>query len=155
VGADEAIPIPGTQDGVTPAWSPDDEWIAFSRLQRTDSVNHFCIHPGAFVPCAVQDRTDYELGEAQLTLIRPNGDGVSVLGAGTDPAWSPDGGSLYFHRADAIWRAATDGSSAAPVPGTADGREPAVSPDGRFLAFSRLSANGDYDIWVIALEPSS
>jgi hypothetical protein len=39
------------------------------------------------------------------------------------------------------------------INGTEGGHEPAAAPDGRYLAFSKLSAAGDWDIWIVLLEP--
>ncbi len=151
VGADTAVFVPGTEDGVWPAWSPDGQWIAFSRLERADSTNTSCLYFGAFGPRCSQERTDYMTGVHRLSLVRPDGSEVIELGEGDEPAWSPDGNTIYFRRADQIWRSAADGSGAVAILGSGNSREPAISPDGQFLAFSRLNANGDYDIWVFAL----
>jgi dipeptidyl aminopeptidase/acylaminoacyl peptidase len=157
VGAPSGSPIPNTTDGVTPAWSPDGEWIAYTRLERADSSNAFCVYvppvppPGLGYTCS-QERTDYVMGRRILTVIRPDGGEARELGDGEEPAWSPDGRTLFFRREDRIWRMAIDGSGAESLPFTDGGREPAVSPDGRRLAFARRSQAGDYDIWVLTFE---
>lgn len=151
-------PVPGANDGVSAAWSPDGAWIAFTRLEPADSIAGLCEY---FVPTqtgqqfeCVEERTDYGIKRRTLTLVRPDGGETRELGAGEEPAWAPDGTSLYFRRDDRIWRQGLDpGESATPVPGTQGGREPAVSPDGGHLAFARRDDQGVYSIWVRVLTP--
>ena len=151
IGAAAAKEIPGTDDGMEPAWSPDGEWIAFSRYERVDSTNAACQFIAVMGPCEGHERTDYLPGRRLLTLIRPDGSGVRVLGEGDEPAWAPDGRTIFFRNADLIWSVPRSGGQPARVPGTGGGREPAVSPDGRLLAFAKLGGDGDYDIWVAEL----
>jgi len=155
VGAQAAEPIPGSDDAVDAAWSPAGQWIAFSRLERADSTRATCLYipplPPPTVTCVVEF-TRYEVGRRILSLIRPDGSEIRELGDGEEPAWSADGGSLFFRRENWIWQSDPDGSGATPLPFTEGGREPAVSSDGRRLAFARLSERGDYDIWVITLD---
>lgn len=153
VGSDSSRIIPRTEDGSWPAWGPDGQVIAFTRIERADSTAASCDYVGGFGPLCRQIRTDYVPGARRLAVIRIDGTGLVDIGVGDEPAWSPDATSLYFRRLGQIWRSAVDGSGAVPVPDTEGGREPAVSPDGRFLAFARLSTRGDYDIWVTELQP--
>ena len=143
--------VPGTGDGVDPAWSPDGTKLAFTRLVRGDSAQARCIIP-TFPPFPFQERTVWNLLDRRLVISSIDGSTSLDLGIGEDPAWSPDGRFIYARRNDAIWRIAADGSSAVEVPGTSGGREPAVSPTGDHLALARLTAKGDYDIWVVGLE---
>lgn len=145
-------PVPGTNDGVRPAWSPDGSRIAYTRLERGDSARATCIIEGTFPPPPTQDRIVWEVGQRRLIVTTPDGNASVDLGIGEDPAWSPDGRYIYARRNDAIWRIAADGSSAVEIAGTSSGREPAVSPTGEHLAFARLTAKGDYDIWVAELK---
>lgn len=154
VGDGTAEPIPNTEDGAWPAWSPDGEWIAFTRIERAGSTEAFCQYTsimGAVV--CTQERTDYLLGRSVLSLVRPDGSDLRELGEGSEPAWFPDGASLVFRRGNMIWSSGIDGTNAEAIPGTEGAREPAVSPDGAYLALAILSDDGDYDIWTIALVP--
>ena len=152
IGDVAATIVPGTEDGVSAAWSPDGEWIAFAVMPRTDSTVYecACAYGQTTIPAF---RTVYEIGPETITLVRPDGSERIELGAGADPAWSPDGSFLYVRRADAIVRIARADGTATPVANTERGRSPAVSPDGGRLAFSRrkLQATLDYDIWVVSL----
>jgi Tol biopolymer transport system component len=85
-----------------------------------------------------------------LALTDLLGTGFTLLGAGTDPAWSPDGARLAFARVSDgnahVFVANADGSDAQQITeGPADDIEPAWSPDGRFLVF--CSAHGN-DRWT-------
>jgi Tol biopolymer transport system component len=80
------------------------------------------------------------------------GTGLTVLGQGTDPAWSPDGTRLAFARVTGgtahVFVANADGTNAQQITeGPADDVEPAWSPDGRFIVF--CSAHGE-DHWTQA-----
>ncbi len=152
VGDDEPQPIPNSSEGVSPAWSPDGALIAFTRLERADSSATTCVYVRGFVAFCVQERTNYLQGRRILSLIRPDGSGLTELGDGEDPAWSSDGAMLLFRRDDRIWMGEADGRNAVPLSFSEGGREPAISPDGLHLAFSKLSQRGDYDIWVISFE---
>ena len=153
VGETTADTLPDVEDAAWPAWSPDGELIAFSRLERADSMNVNCSYSGAFGLVCSQVRTEYVVGRHVVSVVRPDGSGLRELGDGDEPAWSPNGSTIYFRHTGQIWRMAADGSGAQPIPGTDGGREPAVSPDGTLLAFARESRLGDYDIWVTRLEP--
>ena len=157
VGDADAAAIPNTEEGVSAAWSPDGQWIAFTRLERADSSFASCEYwqdppPIPPTPSCVVDWTHYTQGPRRVNLVRPDGSDLRVLGEGEDPNWSSDGNTLYFRRDNQIWRSAPDGSGAEPIPFTENGHEPAVSPDGFFLAFAVHSERGDHDIWVISLE---
>ena len=153
IDARTTVMVPGTEDGVSVAWSPDGEWLAFSVLPREDSVVHEC-------SCVVGRsvvrswRTVYGSGPGTLVIARTDGSERIELGEGEDPAWSPDGASIYVRRADGIVRIARSGGTATAVAGTERGRSPAISPDGAQLAFSRRKPSDltlDYDIWVVSI----
>lgn len=145
--------VPGSEEGIGPAWSPDGAWIAFTRLERADSTNTQCLFQAPLGTACVQERTDYTSGAQTLTLIRPDGSEVRDLGTGDEPAWSPDGSVLFFRRDDQIWRLPVAGGEPVAVNGTEGGREPAVAPNGSALAFAKRSPSGDHDIWIVSAEP--
>ena len=126
--------MPNTEEGVSPAWSPDGEWIAFTRLERTDSTASSCLYALENVELCIQERTDYQFRRL-LMLVHPDGTDVTLLGDGEEPAWSPDGGTLYFRRDNQIWRSAPDGSGAAPIDYTTGGHEPAVAVTSSCMSF--------------------
>jgi Tol biopolymer transport system component len=104
------------------------------------------------IACAEQ-RTVYATGRRILSLIRPDGSGLTEIGEGEEPAWSPNGETIFYRHDDAIWRLSLAGGDQILVPETERGREPAVSPDGRHLAFARRGKQGVYDIWIAIVEP--
>lgn len=158
VGDASASPIPGTTDAISPAWSPDGQWIAFVRLERTQEVTDICgnfqsLDDGRYFPDCAQETIDYGLGRAVVEITRPDGSDSQVIGEGMDPAWTPDGHSLYIRRDGVIRRLGIENDSDLPVPDTEGGREPAVSPDGTQLAFTRAVDGLMHDIWVVPAIP--
>jgi Tol biopolymer transport system component len=80
------------------------------------------------------------------------GTGTTVLGAGTDPSWSPDGRRIAFARATRghahLFVANADGTDELQITeGSSDDLEPSWSPDGKLLVF--CSAHG-VDRWTQA-----
>lgn len=163
VGEATARPIPGTTDGVAPAWSPDGRRIAFVLLVRGAATTQTCICRPLPERMRLEDlivhyRRGYAIVGRRIAVVNPDGSNLVVLGDGRDPAWAPDNRTLYFARgtreASALYRLDVDGNSAAvAVPNTDGARAPAVSPNGERLAFTRWTANGKQDIWMLRLTP--
>lgn len=107
-----------------PAWSPDNEWIAFSLDEEPLSELNF---------------------PSRLYVVHPDGRGLAPLttnarGRADFPAWSPDG-MLYYSLSEAnteengIYRYDIEtGESTLLIPGE-DLRPVSISPDGEFLAY--------------------
>ena len=152
VGSGQAVAIPGTDDGVQAAWSPDGEWIAFTRLERGAPRAFECAHWTPLGPVCTQDRVEYPIADRIVTLARPDGSEVVTLAQGDDPAWTPDSDRLVFRRSGRLWMIGRDGSGLTDLPDTEGGREPAVSPDGTELAFARLDPTlMTHDVIVVGL----
>jgi hypothetical protein len=150
--------VPNTSDGVSPAWSPTANRIAFTRMIRGDSVLVRCVcwdppvPPGRDDPFPVHNRWFYELERNVVTLVDPDGSNAVELVDGNEPAWSPDGSTIYFTKDANIYRVPASGGTPVKIEGTQFGRAPAVSPDGKWLAFAKYSADDrNADIWVIRL----
>lgn len=151
IASDTFRTIPGTDDGVHAAWSPDGEWIAYTELERGEPFHTTCryINPLG-TPCQ-QFRTVYPVAGRRVVLVRPDGSEIRELGEGYHPAWTPDSERLVFRRGDELVVAAIGGGDPMPIPGTEGGIEPKVSPDGHLVAFARTTGSSDADIWVAAL----
>lgn len=150
-----ATPIPGTDDGSSPAWSPEGDAIAFARpgrgLESSTTCQHLSITPSGPVVLCVESRTQWSVARTTIQLVSPSGGAPIELTEGTEPAWSPDASWVYFARADGIWRVSAAGGTPERIPATDRGTEPAVSPDGAELAFTKRGDNGKGDIWVVPL----
>ena len=157
IGSTSATPIPNTEDGVWPAWRPQSNTIAFTKLMRLNSYTVLCGCGGGFGGPR-QYRIIYNDNEersGELLLINADGTGRRSLGSGESPAWSRDGQSLFVSRDENIWRLTADGTNATMIENTTNGFESAISPDGRWLAFSkskdRETGRQLYDIWFVGL----
>ena len=174
-------------DAFGPAWSPDGArlafdarwggprriWVADARgrnsRQITADSNDAVVHAGArWSPDGARlvfrriERTKWDVAVADLrssSLIRLTDDIVTDM----DPAWAPDGGSVYFASARGgglnLWRmpVTTSGAAAGPAEqlttGAGDDVQPAPSPEGARIAFTVLGINSD--IWRLPVSPQT
>ncbi|HEX9108519.1 MAG TPA: hypothetical protein VF832_14845 [Longimicrobiales bacterium] len=146
------VPVPGGDNLISAAWSPRGDLIAAAKPVIKDSAltRYDYRALGGELACA-ELRITYNVSSQQLTLITPAGV-ARDLGEGGEPAWAPDASAVYVTRSDgSIWRVPVDGSAAGRVNGSSGGLEPAVSPDGKFLAFTRLTAAGNHDVYVVRI----
>jgi len=156
--------------GSRPTWSPDGRWIAFNaqngntselRVIGVDGSGERVIASPATMSAWSPDGTKIVFGSvvgatnAGLFVVNPDGSGLTrLLSADFEdppgnwlgyPAWSPDGKSIAFIRANnymfwPIWVVNADGSSPRMLKGH-DGNvtEPSWSPDGTMLAVGHIS----------------
>ena len=117
-GSGQAVLPIGDRHSVTPAWSPDATKIAF-----------------------VTD--DFSGARPEVWVMNADGSGQRRLTRkGAEPAWSHDGRSIAFSRADDIYVMGADGSGKRRL--TRRGNSPTWSPDGHRIAFVRVVAHGCY-----------
>jgi Tol biopolymer transport system component/DNA-binding winged helix-turn-helix (wHTH) protein len=129
-----------TEFGSHPAWSPDNQWIAFS-----------------------SDPARFSLGST-IWVIRPDGTGARQItspstarGSQVAPSWSPDGKHILFLSNDVpgadLWSIMPDGKglvrlSPAEFPSAV--YDAIYSPDGRSVIFA-----ADRGLWQIRISPQS
>jgi Tol biopolymer transport system component len=116
--------------GAWPAISPDGKTMAASLLRVG-------VSDGGWRPSRPLDAA---LGVSDLF-----GAGLTILGAGTDPAWSPHGRRIAFARTTDghphLFVSNADGSGATQITeGPDDDERPSWSPDGRVIVFCSAHA---------------
>ena len=174
-------------DAFGPAWSPDGNrlafdarwagprriWVADARGRNARQVsgdsNETVVHAaarwspdGARLVFCRMEKTKWDIAAVTLAsgaLVRLTDDITPDL----NPAWSPDGRSVYFASARGgglnLWRlpVLADGAPAGPAEqlttGAGDDVQPAVAPDGRRIAFAVRGINSD--LWRLPVSPET
>jgi hypothetical protein len=151
IGDSALVPLGGLLEAAFPRWSPDGQWIAFTRYPQDRTSQSTCRYTYGFFTCFARHivaQTD----TPTVWLIRPDGSDLRQVAAGEESAWTPDGASLVVRRAGGLVVVAVATGAERAVPGTAGAAEPAVSPDGRRVAFV-LRASDNLDLWTADLSP--
>jgi Tol biopolymer transport system component len=123
----DARPLPGTEGARKPFWSPDGDWVAFSRGPRLEKL------PRAG-------------GEPVLIAVTPPGRELSAGGSAT---WGEDGQIVYGPATAGLQRVAAQGGDVTPLlpvaAGETDHHEVGALPDGRGWIFIVHLADSGFD----------
>ncbi|MGC8827972.1 MAG: hypothetical protein ACP5TV_13335 [Anaerolineae bacterium] len=134
----------------TPKPTPT-RWI-YARMTATAQAQQVVptpTPPATVAPLTEAENTAWLAGRLIFQLsaggpmyaINADGSGLTMLTAGMDPVWSPDGEHFAFTRWDGdrpgVYVMRADGTNERLLFGTRQARTPAWTPDGRRIIFSR------------------
>jgi Tol biopolymer transport system component len=98
--------------------------------------------------------------DATIGVTDVAGSTMSIIGAGTDPAWSPHGRRIAFARWTGghmhLFVSDADGSNTTQITdGIEDDRQPTWSPDGRYIAYCSMHSSdaGDAEANLFVVRP--
>jgi TolB protein len=178
-GENWAIAATGSQPMMSPAWSPDGEWLAYVSFEKgVSAVNVQRVRTGELrqvsARAGVNGAPAFSPDGRKLALTLGGSTGnldIFVLDLGTQelirltddpaidtqPAWSPDGKTMYFmsDRGGAPQIYAAEPSAGARARritfGVAQAARPRVSPDGKVLALE-VQEGGEFHIATLDLD---
>ncbi len=142
-GPNGRIVFSGDRDGEVRIWTMNPDGTMLRRI--TDNV-----YPIIFVdPNMSPDGTRIVMGthpvpeypHSHVWIVRADGSGLTDLGLGQDPVWSPDGGRVAFSSGEDICLMHPDGSDRSCFTGGAFDQHPSWSPNGTRIAFQRVVGN--------------
>ncbi len=166
-------PPAGWEGDLTPAYSPDGRWIAFTRATETAVRDiYFMSVADGKVQQLTRDRMNIDSlawspdslsiifssnrgGKYGLWTVNLRDRKVNRLPVGTEdayqPATGPKAGQLAYTQGSAIWSIVrvreSDPKYEAVLDSTQQDSAPSLSPDGRFFAF-QSHRSGNQEIWI-------
>ena len=146
IGDSALVPLGGLLEAAFPRWSPDGQWIAFTRYPQDRTSQLTCSYTFGFYSCFARHIT-VQTDTPTVWLVRADGSDLRQVTAGEESAWTPDGAALVVRRSGGLVVVDVATGAERQIPGTAGAMEPAVSPDGRHVVFV-LRSNGNLDLWT-------
>ncbi|MDF2771176.1 MAG: tolB [Geminicoccaceae bacterium] len=91
-------------------------------------------------------------GLASIHIVNPDGTGLTKVGDGEMPSWSPDHSKIVFVASRLIRIMNADGTGAKNLTTTGSSRMPSFSADGQKIVFIRENARGRTDVYTVNVD---